>query len=450
MKIRFDNNLKIVGIGLTPWTRAGLERFMPNFSIACAYDWAFDVSSPKVYALDSLDPGNSFSMGIQNSQTLLNNYSFQEILNKYLPECDILTYKPVKPPEALSGRKFIISNNAEALNFEDKLIFRDKFASKLNFAGFKVIDPPSIEDVSLVYENLASELNTKVMVVQDPKLSGGKGTYIINSSEDFADAMEKIKAFTPLSKLIVSAYVDNAVDYSIQACVTDDQIYTGPLQCPIVGDKLLVKPGSGMRFTGAVIDSKRQYPDLLATAQNWASVVGEELKKLGYRGIFGLDLLVDKNQTMYIVEANIRITGVTPLLTAFYKEDQVPFYLLHVLASGKYDYQIVDSTINQASYGDNSVLIMHNVFDEAVEFSKVLKTGVYRCTPEKGLEFIEPNRDLNSLAEDEYFISPHAANVAVKPSELMARIYMNSSATELDGTLKQDVKLMLEKIYEKC
>src|SRR5256886_5243806 len=70
------------------------------------------------------------------------------------------------------------------------------------------------------------------------------------------------------------------------------------------------------------------YPEI----KQYALGIGQRLQELGYRGIFGLDCLVDPSGRVYVLEINPRLTGLTPLLTMLYRENQdIPFYLLHIL-----------------------------------------------------------------------------------------------------------------------
>lgn len=446
MKVKFNPSIKIAGIGLVPWTRLGLEKWLPNYAIASEYGWDNAAPQPPVYALADY-VGHPVELARQNTQNLLEQPDFQDMLAEKLPGYDLLTYKPVNPPAALQAHRFLSTKAKTVSSLENKAVIRQELAGQLNFPAYKIIDQPAGGEIDKIYQELSDQLGS-VLIVQAADLSGGKGTFKASDVRTFKAAVSQIKSASIDPRLVVSAYVANGQDRSIQACVTSQAVFSGPLQSPIVAHPSLVHPQVGMQFTGAVIDARHQSPALLHQAEAYVQAVGSYLKALGYRGIFGLDLMIGPEGQLYTIEANVRITGVTPLLATFYKDGQVPFYLLHCLELGGYDYEIADSTVDLASYGDASLVIMHNRTDRSLNYGQTFPAGIYRLVDDELVYRAAPFA-VDQLAQDEYFIVPYFEYAPVEPAGRMAMIYANQSVLTTDNDLDEKLKLTIEKIYKK-
>ncbi len=97
MRIKYDKNIKIIGIGVVPWSRFGLEKFLLNYKIITLN--ACDFSGKNVICLSNKNIKPSF-------KNIVNSDDFKEIYEKNFQDYRVLTYKSFEK----SDGKFISGN----------------------------------------------------------------------------------------------------------------------------------------------------------------------------------------------------------------------------------------------------------------------------------------------------------------------------------------------------
>jgi hypothetical protein len=420
VKITLSDTIKLAGLGLVPWVRLGPEQWLPSYTIASLQGWDMPKSLllPEVYSLEGAQYGMP-ELPKVNMASLLKTKEFQQLLNDNLPGYDLLTYKPVDVPVELADRKFLMVDKKFTIQYENKVWFRQKFADVLHFPDFKILPHASLIATEEFYQEIAA--GRSAFVMQDSRLSGGKGTHIVKSFEDYQNALANLPD-KPDSEVVISDLVQSAKERSIQACITDSTVYVGPLQRQIVGSPLLANMNApGDKFCGAVIDAGDQSSDICVQAQGVASQIGEALKADGYKGIFGVDFLLSDDNELFVIEVNPRITGVTPLLTALYPGEMgIPFYLLHILELGDYPYKIVDETAQFDASG--SLLVLHSQQNVSVKLSQTLQSGIYRIDNGKP-ELVSRSLQIADLKQDEFIFQEYVqAGTTVKPGGRLATL----------------------------
>ena len=312
-----------------------------------------------------------------NTQSLLRSPEFQALLTNDLPGYDLLTYKPVVVPPELVDRKFLMVDPEFTLKYENKVSFRQQFAEHLNFPEFTIHLRQDMERTPEYFKQLLA--GRTGMVMQDEQLSGGKGTFLINDFADYTNALDALERLSKHDKVVISDMVQGARERSIQACVTGYGVYTGPLQRQIIRDPTLsnLDVAEGDKFCGAQIIADDQNTALHQQAIEVAQQVGKVLQAEGYRGIFGVDFLQSAQDELFVLEVNPRLTGVTPLLTSLFSSDEgVPFYLLHILELGGYDYTVTDDTAEFDK--DGALLMLHSLRNVPITVKDLPASGTYR------------------------------------------------------------------------
>ncbi len=281
--------------------------------------------------------------------------------------------------------------------------------------------------------------------MQDEQLSGGKGTFLIADYKQYLAALEALAELSKHSKVVVSDAIENAKERSIQACVTKDGVFTGPLQRQLVRHPLLANSDipDGDKFCGAQIEVADQQTSLHAEAAAVAKRIGEVLRREGYRGIFGVDFLLDAAGQLLVLEVNPRITGVTPLLTALYRDnDGVPFYLLHLLELGEYEYTIEDARAHFDKEG--SLLVLHSLARESVIIDTMPQSGTYKL--EQGvLKFVSKDVHLHKLGPQEFILQEYMPpGMRIKPGGRIVTLQFARPVidTETDKLYNEVAKLI--------
>lgn len=424
MKINYDSSLKLAGIAIVPWNRLGPEQFLSNYAIGSLYDWDAPVSPdlPRLVSL-AASLGQAPRLSKYSTAELLDHADFQRLLETELAGYDLLTYRPVALPASLAGRKVLMVDEAFAKRFENKVEFRQMFADTLPFPDFKIWNR---SELAVTQESYDAVIGTYPKIIQDEQLSGGKGSFVVRNFEDYAKALDSLRRMSKHSRVVVSELLENARERTIQGCVTKAGVLTGPLQRQVVAHPVLANRAvaEGDKFCGAQILASDQGSDTHKQAAELAQIIGQKLAQQGYKGIFGVDFLLDDQNRLKVLEVNPRLTGVTPLLTALFKgENAIPFYLLHILELGGYDYEITDDSYE--FNGSGALLIMHALETYPVQIVATPSSGTYAVVNME-LQRVSDNIDLKRLEQGQFIIEDYmAAGMTIKPGGRILTIQFN-------------------------
>ncbi len=442
MKISFDASLKIAGIGLVPWTRLGPERWLDAYKVVSLYGWDLHhlADAPEVTALAD-QPGPLPQLARLNTPYLLENPAFQRMLLENFPGYSFLTYKPVTPPPVLTkaGCRFLSMNQSLTATFENKVEFRTKFSDlNLPFPDFAVYDRSDLQADRATLDRLLAGRNQ--VILQDERLSGGRGTFRIHDLPSLAAALAAIERLGGGSRVVVSELIEGAHERSVQAVVTRYGVFVGPLQKQIVGHPLLanLQVPDGDRFCGAEISPHDPLQGVHLPLKAHAEAIGRRLQELGYKGIFGVDALIRPDGKLYILEVNPRLTGVTPLLTMLYREGRdIPFYLLHILELGGFDYQITDTYVDPTP-PQGGLLVLHSPLNYQVFIEEMPASGRYDL---KSLTYTGKQYRLSGTPDGRELLLQRYTppGFHVRPGGRLMTAYINGPVLDVSDTLLPDV-----------
>jgi biotin carboxylase len=408
-----------------------------NYKIASLYEWDVTLQdAPGVYALSEMSP--NVKLPKMNTQSLLRNEDFRNMMARHLDGYSILTYKPIDVPEALAmpGVTFLSTDTDLASNIENKAYFRRHFAPLgLPFPKFRIYDydAPSVPDMD-IQDVLGSRSR---VIVQDAQLRGGRGTYVVDNEDSLQYAKKSIELLGASGSLVVSDMIENARERSVQCVATRYGVFVGPLQKQIIAHPLLsnVDVVNGDKFCGAEISNDDVCAGAYEEIKKYALIIGAELQRLGYKGIFGVDCLVAGDGKVYVLEVNPRITGVTPLLTMLYREGRdIPFYLLHILELMNADYEIEDETVEPIP-AEGALLIVHAQNMEPVRLAESPASGIY----DQNLAYVKAAIRFDNSPSMQFLVHQYAPGLALKPGGRVMNAFINKSALNPDDTLRSDV-----------
>jgi len=443
MKIRYDKSLKLAGIGLVPWTRLGPDVWFENYKIASLHGWDIRLDdAPEVLALTTKDP--LVELPKLNTQSMLGNEQFRRILIYDLSGYDFLTYKPVTVPKVLEqqGIKFLSTDTKLSRRLEDKAFFRTHFAPLgVPFPEFAIYEGA---EVQITDAFLSKALNDRTEVIlQDSELSGGKGTYVVSDMASLRYALTSISGMGASGTVVVSEKIHNARERTVQCVATRYGVFVGPLQKQIIADPLLANLNvpDGDKFCGAEISKQDECAGAYDEIKRQALLIGEELRKLGYKGIFGVDCLVDETGKVFVLEVNPRITGVTPLLTMLYREGKdIPFYLLHILELMDADYEITDSTISD-DIAEGSLLMLHSQNQVPSLITESPESGVY----DRDLRYVRPSLRFGAEKDTQVLVQQYIpADFEIKPGGRLVSVFVNDTVMDTDDGLRSETKNLVQ------
>lgn len=437
MKLNYDNRLKIAGIGIVPWARLGLEQWFPDFKIASYYDWDIlpGPGVPEVIALTRRYPDAQLPK--LNSKALLASEQFKSLLHTELPAYQFVTYKPIGLGTPRN------SNAAVAARLENKAEFRRLMqAQGIPFPDFAIYDGTAIS--SMHADQLLQ--GRQRVVLQDAKLSGGKGTFVVFDEASLATALTAIQNMGSGKEVVVSTLVEGARERSIQACVTRYGVFMGPLQKQIIAEPALANvevPGS-TKFCGAEIDPSDPLADVRPEIAAYTQKIGLAMQQMGYKGIFGVDCLVDESGKVYVLEVNARLTGVTPLLTMLHREGHdIPFALLHTLEVLDAEYHISDSSADPTP-PCGALLIVQAQGIQTAQVTKNVPSGRYMAD---GFRRVDGNIHFAAESKDRLVVQQYTPEgTMVKPGGRLACIYMTDTVLDAQEKLSPQARTVVNQV----
>ncbi|HEX6258700.1 MAG TPA: ATP-grasp domain-containing protein, partial [Candidatus Saccharimonadales bacterium] len=219
---------------------------------------------------------------------MASSLQFAEIV-KTMPRRKFVLYSPLDPPYPVNPLIYVMNSPTIAHAYEHKRYFRDEFADVINLPDHVVRRLDELNSES--YAELSAMFGEK-FVMQEVESSGSKGTFIVKNLPQFEKAVGNLKNISYSGTVVISKFIEGAT-YSVQVCVTKYGIFTGGLQKQLVDSQYLcnldlpdVSKWCGGELGGV-------YPEILKhRTQEIATVVGSELASHGYRGIFGIDLII--------------------------------------------------------------------------------------------------------------------------------------------------------------
>ncbi len=384
---KINNKLKdspLIYFSRDPERALGLENVLENYHIASVED---------SYILDELEKRgkSTFSLNRQginfdlnSSLNLLNHEKTTEWVknitaNKAFYAQFFQFNNPVVPKiKDLNGT--LLNNNA-SLNrqFETKLSqYRFLQENKIPIAKGEIIESNKIN-----YKDLAVKYG-EAFVIQIDRAHTGAGTFFIRSESDWNDFLKDYNG----NIIKVSEFIQGE-PYTINGCVTKAGVFVSGLQYQITGYKDLT---SG---EGSTVGNDWSYASQLAASslQQAARItqdIGNLMKAKGYRGLFGIDLIL-KREEWFVIEINARQTANISMQTKLeLEQDQIPLSLLHLAEF--LDIEILVSSLQSPiSKLEGSQVFLRAKKDLTIQ--RELKSGIYR---------LQSDNSAMSLAKDMY------------------------------------------------
>ena len=346
-------------------------------------------------------------------------------------------YSPLDPPYKINPLAYLMNSPTIAHAYENKRYFRDEFSELIRMPEYEIQYMNKLDKAS-TYKELQQKYGW--FMLQDEESSGSKGTYYIKSLDDYVEAIKSLKKFSRGRTIVVSKFVKGE-PASIQVCITKYGIFNGGVQRQLINSTYLGnhKLEGVNKWCGGEVGV--EYPDFVHhQTQEIASIVGSELARHGYKGIFGLDLIITPDNEVYAIEINARLTGYSHLISDLQMQNgKIPFMLLHALELGNYNYKVTDSAALPSSgryKKQASLLIMNNPLDRDFVLKRHIRPGLYRQVGDK-VEFVNEGFGLQTLrGEDTMLImSRHAKGDPVERGRRILKVMKYGKTMTKSGDL---------------
>ena len=208
-------------------------------------------------------------------------------------------------------------------------------------------------------------------VVQALYGSGGVETWLVRESSDLAEI-----DVPPSDTVVVSRYA-GGLTFNVNAAVAGNAVAVSAPSVQAAGIPELVRTPA--RYCGNDFSlAGRTEPAVVAAARRLTRSVGEWLRRLGFRGIFGVDLAFD-GRTMRVLEVNPRLQGSTWLLCELERRaGRRPLGAIHAAAWMAPREAPEQAAAYESEPLDGACLVLGHLRSEPLKLAARAKPGVYR------------------------------------------------------------------------
>ncbi len=469
IKQALDDAPLVVGIGPSAWPRIISAYYFPKFKILCHSDCddndLINKEACEVFSIKKTDPFSEVYP--VTPSRIVENEIAQQFLSIIKEPFSFLIYKSYPAFETICEEKgwhFIGNTIAIKNKYEDKRIFKEI----LREIGIEAIPGENIKIEELTpkkFEEYQKTLKSKKLVLQlaEATWGGGSGTMFMDNSSDISKFHERVKELRKnlegkkkeLLTVNIAPFIEG-ISASIPCCTTKFGVLTGSIQTqiidvPEIGAQL---PNRSGVFAGHDWSFKKYSKESNDQASWIGKRFGDYLYKNGYKGIFGLDLIVEESGKVWPVECNPRETDAFPLVCMLQmQEGAIPMQIFHNLEHLNSNYEIDFEEVDESykkHYAAAQILIYNKTADNLID-RKTLKAGIYKVKNGE-LVFVRSGFAVWHLkAEDEFLliedIAKEPGNI-YSPHERMLRLIRKAGMLDKNGNLKKEVVEIADKIYD--
>lgn len=308
-----------------------------NYSFDKTYNWRYDCNTDNEMWMDFINEKCKQIIAYdQNAKFLL----------YYSPEY------PYLDPEIKT--RVLCNNNETIVNFLD-----NKISTRIWVSEFAETTPYVIlEKERLTFKYLRKRFPKYTsFVVQHCESSGGSGTILLNQK----NAKSVIKDL-PNKTYLISPYIENNISINTHIIVYEDEVLFFP---PSV--QLIKNTNGHLSYVGNDFDTYNELnSDIKNQIRETAIKIGNNLRKIGYLGVCGIDFIATKDKAIFM-EINPRFQASTVLINKYLSAEKYSFTIQHLQ---------LDAFLNsKCSYDFSNLNIKYSLFFYKYhnEFAKKIK-----------------------------------------------------------------------------
>lgn len=243
-------------------------------------------------------------------------------------------------------------------NLNNKKYTRDLLKNKVPIINMKWIDK------KIDFDTAKKIIGSDTVVIQGKIGAGGNNTFYI-------DNVEKFNKYSSMcnNEYYLSKYIEHLpINVTIIIGEHNDVVFPTSVQ-------LIELKDDKFRYTGAdFIYSQKFNSKINDKIKEYSSIIIDEVKRQGYRGIIGIDYIIDENDNIYFMEINPRFQSSSFIINKYLaKYCFTSLAELHYLAiTNGYIGNIYLNKI------DNSFLNCNNINDyDNFKYYRIINNGYY-------------------------------------------------------------------------
>lgn len=434
-----------VGVGVSALQRSGLGYILPDYEILSLLE-TNDLAAIRSVCPVTVIPGERPKK--YNTVNILRLEWVKQWLVRKQPH--LFVYKAAAALDAIVndlGIKLLSSPGRIRMPLENKKIFRTE-AQKAGINIPKGENLPLANLDEIKWKQLKQSYGEwLVFQLTDISSGGGQGTFFVACREDLEKFWQFCAEKPELKRVNVCRRIAGAAA-SITGCATRYGTVTGILQTQII-DQPELSGFAGRSGVWLGHDwNVRFSPAAQANAEKLCQKWGDYIYRKGYKGIFGLDVVVDKNDVVTAIECNSRYTGAFPVYTMMQlSQGEMPLDVWHLAEWMDLDYELDINTVQAVSRRPKSGahIILHNLEGKPVRPTKEVKAGVY-----KNNLYLRPGFSLLDIkSANEFILCDRVPNQgqAVQPGERIGKLIFKRRIVDDKGNLLPEIKALVKDIY---
>ena len=322
-----------------------------------------------------------------------------------------------------------------------------------------------------------------VFQLTDYTIGGGLGTFFIDTRDDlekFREFVERRSKDRVLNWVNVTERIEGRQG-SVAGCATYYGGVAGPLQNQIMDQPelaaLVGRSGVWLGQDWFVRFSKKAQLAAEEQVRKWS----EYVYKRGYKGIFGLDVIVTDEDEVVVIECNARYTGAFPVLTmAMLKNGEMPIDVWHLLEWMGVEYEMDIDKVQRVyrEPKEGAFVILHNLERKFVTPTKTVRAGVYkvktlysqgrlikgfstndihhsnigRDSETVKVEYLRPGFSLLDIKDENEFVlcdRVPTEQMVLKPAERLGRLIFGRRIVTDEGELLPWTRGVVKAVYDK-
>ncbi len=385
-----------VGVGMTAFSRITPAHFIPSYRIVChkkSCDLKLLRKGVPIFSLEEL-LGEPVIEGLE-SVSLITHPQIRETLAGLPGPLHLVLYQNYPALESIgreTGWRFAANPSALRLRLADRRFFR-KMIERLELPSVPGAIVPVGDLLSLNYEYWSDLFGTKYVVqLVDIIQGGGRGTFFVTDSDSHLSLCRRLEGkvwrSVPIKDVAIRSFIEGEAA-SIALCITKQGILVSRIQRQVIDAPYCDGFVESGVFCGHSWDDMPWADRVNSDARRQALAIGHYLAERGYRGICGIDLLVDGfKETVFALELNPRYTGAFPMLSLLHIERGiVPMEAVHLLELLSLPYSIDVEALNEAYMeplrGGHLLVFVLKATGRPLSL-KALDSGLYELSKENG------------------------------------------------------------------
>ena len=413
-------DINVFGLGVLAYDATGLEDVLDNFQVVSLRKTKDDEAIRKNIKLTVLEDiiGEDVNEVRQNSVSLLRDKNIIDYISKHKNPI-LFSYKGRKTFEEIADQNKFVNATASSELYK---YYNDKrqFRLEAEKAGLRVPLNKLLENLDNVnFEDLKKEFGLPFVFQYV-----GKHTFFIKTEEEFNEKVgEAKKLFAKRiekgkvedNDVLISQFIEGKAA-SVSCIATRWGTFVSNLQYQIIGipEFMPAEPDDKGMYCGIEWTSAGEITEISNTqAKEMGKAFGEHLYSKGYRGFFGLDVLIeDKTGDIYVNECNPRFTGVLPTIDHIQNSvSSIPLTALHLLEfipdifpeiEFELDHDLLNKELGMLKKGAHFHLSTPVIEKDSKSVTE-LKCGVYSYNGTT-FEFKKEGYEIKNMAGENEFI----------------------------------------------